>query len=67
MRWRGVQGACGTFPLSQEPALDLYEYEARELFRDHGIAVPDAAVAASPREARAAAESLGGRVVVKAR
>ncbi|MEV6721677.1 ADP-forming succinate--CoA ligase subunit beta [Streptomyces xanthochromogenes] len=46
--------------------MDLYEYEARELFRDHGIAVPDAAVAASPREARAAAESLGGRVVVKA-
>lgn len=46
--------------------MDLYEYEARGLFKDHGIAVPDATVVASPREARAAAESLGGRVVVKA-
>ncbi|MFE4860297.1 ADP-forming succinate--CoA ligase subunit beta [Streptomyces sp. NPDC056670] len=46
--------------------MDLYEYEARELFKSHGIAVPDAAVVTSPREARAAAESLGGRVVVKA-
>ncbi|MFD9635530.1 ADP-forming succinate--CoA ligase subunit beta [Streptomyces violascens] len=46
--------------------MDLYEHEARELFKGHGVAVPDAAVVASPREARAAAESLGGRVVVKA-
>ncbi len=46
--------------------MDLYEYEARELFKNHGIAVPDAAVVTSPREARAAAGSLGGRVVVKA-
>ncbi|MEU9100161.1 ADP-forming succinate--CoA ligase subunit beta [Streptomyces sp. NPDC048361] len=46
--------------------MDLYEHEARHLFKDHGVAVPDAAVAASPREARAAAEALGGRVVVKA-
>ncbi|MEV0090970.1 ADP-forming succinate--CoA ligase subunit beta [Streptomyces sp. NPDC050738] len=46
--------------------MDLYEHQARELFKDHGIAVPDAAVVAAPREARAAAEALGGRVVVKA-
>ncbi|MEU9191858.1 ADP-forming succinate--CoA ligase subunit beta [Streptomyces hundungensis] len=46
--------------------MDLYEHEARELFKEHGIAVPDAALVASPREARAAAEALGGRVVVKA-
>ncbi|MCX5386643.1 ADP-forming succinate--CoA ligase subunit beta [Streptomyces sp. NBC_00083] len=46
--------------------MDLYEHEARQLFKDHGVEVPDAAVAVSPREARAAAEALGGRVVVKA-
>ncbi|MET9433779.1 ADP-forming succinate--CoA ligase subunit beta [Streptomyces sp. NPDC006551] len=46
--------------------MDLYEYQARELFKDHGIAVPDAAVVDHPREARHAAELLGGRVVVKA-
>ncbi|GAA1360333.1 ADP-forming succinate--CoA ligase subunit beta [Streptomyces beijiangensis] len=46
--------------------MDLYEHQARELFKDHGIPVPDAAVVATPREARAAAEALGGSVVVKA-
>ncbi|MFF3314503.1 succinate--CoA ligase subunit beta [Streptomyces sp. NPDC003035] len=46
--------------------MDLYEYQARELFKSHGIAVPDATVADHPREARRAAELLGGRVVVKA-
>ncbi|WP_405913769.1 ADP-forming succinate--CoA ligase subunit beta [Streptomyces sp. NBC_00963] len=46
--------------------MDLYEHQARELFKAHGIPVPDAAVVAAPREARAAAELLGGRVVVKA-
>ncbi|WP_328535812.1 ADP-forming succinate--CoA ligase subunit beta [Streptomyces sp. NBC_00344] len=46
--------------------MDLFEHQARELFKAHGIAVPDAAVVEAPREARAAAELLGGRVVVKA-
>ncbi|OKK04304.1 succinyl-CoA synthetase subunit beta [Streptomyces sp. CB03234] len=46
--------------------MDLYEHQARELFKDHGIPVPDAAVVDHPREARHAAELLGGRVVVKA-
>ncbi|MEU4266474.1 ADP-forming succinate--CoA ligase subunit beta [Streptomyces sp. NPDC026092] len=46
--------------------MDLYEYQAREIFKGHGIAVPDAAVVDHPREARRAAELLGGRVVVKA-
>ncbi|MEU6881795.1 ADP-forming succinate--CoA ligase subunit beta [Streptomyces sp. NPDC046712] len=46
--------------------MDLYEHQARELFKSHGIAVPDAAVVDHPREARHAAELLGGRVVVKA-
>ncbi|MGW6566597.1 ADP-forming succinate--CoA ligase subunit beta [Streptomyces sp. NPDC054975] len=46
--------------------MDLYEHQAREVFKGYGIAVPDAAVVDHPREARRAAELLGGRVVVKA-
>ncbi|MFJ9209755.1 succinyl-CoA ligase [Streptomyces sp. L-9-10] len=46
--------------------MDLYEHQARELFADHGIAVPEAEVVELAREARFAAERLGGRVVVKA-
>ncbi|MFE4373868.1 ADP-forming succinate--CoA ligase subunit beta [Streptomyces sp. NPDC056835] len=46
--------------------MDLYEHQARELFTDHGIAVPEAEVVELAREARFAAERLGGRVVVKA-
>jgi len=46
--------------------VDLYEYQARELFARHGVPVLDGAVASTPEEARLAAEKLGGRVVVKA-
>lgn len=46
--------------------MDLYEHQARQLFADHGIAVPDAEVVNHPSEVAAAAERLGGRVVVKA-
>lgn len=46
--------------------MDLFEHQARQLFADHGILVPRAEVAHTATEARAAAERLGGRVVVKA-
>jgi succinyl-CoA synthetase beta subunit len=46
--------------------MDLYEHQARELFAEHGIPVSAAEVATTARDARAAAERLGGRVVVKA-
>jgi succinyl-CoA synthetase beta subunit len=46
--------------------VDLYEYQARELFAAHGVPVLSAAVAATPEEARAAAERLAQTVVVKA-
>lgn len=46
--------------------MDLYEYQARELFDKHGVPVLPALVATSPEEARAAAAELGGLVVVKA-
>ena len=46
--------------------MDLYEYQGKELFRRFGIPVSDGRLATSPGEARAAAEELGGDVVVKA-
>src|SRR5438093_3476242 len=46
--------------------MDLYEYQGKELFRGFGIPVSEGRLATSPAEARAAAEELGGPVVVKA-
>jgi succinyl-CoA synthetase beta subunit len=46
--------------------VDLYEYQGRELFARHGLPVLDGGVANTPEEARAIADRLGGRVVVKA-
>ncbi len=46
--------------------MDLYEYQGKELFRRFGIPVSEGRLAESPEEARAAAEELGGPVVVKA-
>ena len=46
--------------------MDLFEYQARDLFESHGVPVLGGAVAYTPEEAEAAAESMGGRVVVKA-
>ena len=46
--------------------MDLYEYQGRDLFARHGLPVLDGGVATTPEEARAIAERLGGRVVVKA-
>jgi len=46
--------------------VDLYEYQARDLFERYGVPVLPGIVADSPEEVRAAAEKLGGVVVVKA-
>jgi succinyl-CoA synthetase beta subunit len=46
--------------------VDLFEYQAKELFAAHGVPVTRQVVARTPAEARAAAEQLGGQVVVKA-
>ncbi|MBI0298026.1 ADP-forming succinate--CoA ligase subunit beta [Streptomyces sp. PRKS01-29] len=46
--------------------MDLYEHQARELLRENGVLVPRAEVVDSAGAARAAAERLGGRVVIKA-
>jgi succinyl-CoA synthetase beta subunit len=46
--------------------VDLYEYQGKELFARFGIPVSEGRLATTPEEARAAAEELGGAVVVKA-
>jgi succinyl-CoA synthetase beta subunit len=46
--------------------MDLYEYQGKELFRRFGIPVSKGRLARTPEEARAAADELGGQVVVKA-
>ena len=46
--------------------MDLFEYQARDLFEAHGVPVLAGAVAYTPDEARAAAAKIGGKVVVKA-
>ncbi|GAA2891625.1 ADP-forming succinate--CoA ligase subunit beta [Streptosporangium fragile] len=46
--------------------MDLFEHQAKELFAEYGIPVPRGIVAHTVEEARAAAEQLTGRVVVKA-
>jgi succinyl-CoA synthetase beta subunit len=46
--------------------VDLFEYQARDLFAKHGVPVLSAKIADTPEEAEAVAAELGGRVVVKA-
>jgi len=46
--------------------VDLYEYQAKELFAAHGVPVLPGEVADTADEARAAAARIGGAVVVKA-
>ena len=46
--------------------MDLFEYQARDLFEAHGIPVLPAQVARTPEDARSAAKTIGGRVVIKA-
>jgi len=50
--------------------VDLFEYQARDVFEKHGVPVLAGAVATTPQEARAAAETIGassgGVTVVKA-
>ena len=46
--------------------MDLFEYQARDLFEAHNIPVLAGAVALTADEAERAAASMGGKVVVKA-
>jgi succinyl-CoA synthetase beta subunit len=46
--------------------VDLYEYQGKQLFARFGIPVSEGRLVQTPEEARAAAEELGGQMVVKA-
>lgn len=46
--------------------MDLFEYQARDLFESYGVPVLAGIIADTPDQARAAAEKIGGTVVVKA-
>jgi len=44
----------------------IHEYQAKELLKRYGVTVPQGEAVTTPDAARAVAEKLGGRVVVKA-
>ncbi|MBW7939364.1 MAG: succinate--CoA ligase subunit beta, partial [Candidatus Omnitrophica bacterium] len=47
--------------------MKIHEYQAKELFKRHGVPIPRGEVASTPEEARAIAEQLGGtKWVIKA-
>jgi succinyl-CoA synthetase beta subunit len=46
--------------------VDLFEYQARDLFEAHGVPVLRGIIADTPEQAEAAAKEIGGVVVVKA-
>ncbi len=46
--------------------MDLFEYQAMELFAAHSVPVTAAGVTTTPAEARALAENVAGPVVIKA-
>ena len=72
----GVHGRGGSPPdhapvstsrhAAPEPDVDLFEYQARDLFEENAVPVLAGAVATTPEEARSAAGKIGGKVVVKA-
>jgi succinyl-CoA synthetase beta subunit len=45
--------------------MKLHEYQSKKIFAEFGVPIPKGQVASTPSEARAIAEKLGGRVVVK--
>ncbi|HET7559774.1 MAG TPA: ATP-grasp domain-containing protein, partial [Limnochordia bacterium] len=46
--------------------MKFHEYQAKQVFGQNGIPIPDGQVTADPAEAKAIATRLGGRAVVKA-
>jgi succinyl-CoA synthetase beta subunit len=46
--------------------VNLHEYQAKRLFAEHGVPIPNGHVANSPTSVREIARELGGRVVIKA-
>ncbi len=46
--------------------MKIHEYQAKSILDEFGVPIPNGRVATTPAEARAIAEELGGKVVVKA-
>ncbi len=46
--------------------MNIHEYQAKQIFRAHGIPVPPGGIAETPDEAETLARGFGGTVVVKA-
>lgn len=46
--------------------MNIHEYQAKEIFRRHGIPIPPGEVATTPADAERIAKQYGGTVVVKA-
>ncbi|MBK6327340.1 MAG: ADP-forming succinate--CoA ligase subunit beta [Chloroflexi bacterium] len=46
--------------------MNLHEYQAKRLFAEHGVPIPQGDVASTPAEARQITRELDGKVVVKA-
>jgi succinyl-CoA synthetase beta subunit len=46
--------------------VNIHEYQAKEIFRNHGIPIPPGGVATTPAEAEALARRFDGTVVIKA-
>jgi len=46
--------------------MKIHEYQAKQLLSEFGVPVPRGRVAATPSEARAIAQELGGKVAIKA-
>src|SRR4051812_31465582 len=60
------RSACRSVDDGSDTEVDLYEYQARDLFEHYGVPVLAGIVADTPEQVRAAAEQLAGTVVVKA-
>lgn len=57
---------AGECPVARQDGavVDLYEYQARDMFEAHGVPVLKGITATTPAEAKAAAEQIGSPVVV---
>jgi succinyl-CoA synthetase beta subunit len=53
------------FPLA-DGSMKIHEFQAKQLLKGFGVAVPEGSVAESADAARAIAEKMGREVVVKA-
>jgi len=63
---REASGRSAPTPTEEASSVDLFEYQARDLFEKYGVPVLPGIVADTPEQVRAAAEKLGGVTAVKA-